>query len=57
MANHPKTKVGDTIQTTVKHPTPAVIKVVLETPESCAFANKLLLDKKSGWQLAKLHHQ
>lgn len=56
MTNYPQTKIGDTIQTAVKHPTPGVIKVVLKTPEACAFANKLLFDKKNGWQLAKLQH-
>ena len=51
MTIHVFAKIGDTIQTSVKHPTPGMLKVVLATPESCAAANELLLDENSGWRL------
>ncbi len=44
-------RLGDTIETEVRHPRREVIRVQLLTPESCAYANDLLMDKSSGWRL------
>ena len=46
-------RIGDQIETTVRHPTPGVIRMTLETPEACAYANDLLMNQKSGWQLVQ----
>lgn len=46
-------RIGDQIKTTVRHPTPGVIRMTLETPEACAYANGLLMNQKSGWQLVQ----
>ncbi len=43
-------KVGDAIETTVRHPCRRVIRLVLATPESVAYANSLLLSPNSGWR-------
>ena len=45
--------IGDQIETTVRHPTPGVIRMTLETPDACAYANGLLMNHKSGWQLVQ----
>jgi hypothetical protein len=44
-------KVGDTIETSVRHPVPRVIRLRLDTPAACGYANVLLSDAKSGWRL------
>lgn len=48
---------GDTIETSVRHPFPRVIRMRLDTPESCAYANSLLCDPKSGWHLVGSNHK
>lgn len=51
-------QIGDQIETTVRHPTAGVIRMTLETPEACAYANGLLMNQMSGWQLVRpLAHQ
>jgi hypothetical protein len=45
-------RIGDVIETTVRHPVPGKIRIRLDTTASCAKANELLLNKKSGWELA-----
>lgn len=44
-------KLGDTIEATVRHPVPGTIKMTLVSPDSCAYAKKLLLEKSSSWNL------
>lgn len=45
-------KLGDSIETHVRHPAPGVVKMALMTPESCAAGNELLLKENSGWSLS-----
>lgn len=47
------TRVGDTIETTVRHPTPGTTRVRLLEPEACAHANELLMDPKSNSRLVQ----
>lgn len=44
-------KPGDTLEATVRHPVSSTIKMTLVTPESCAYAKKLILEKGSSWNL------
>jgi hypothetical protein len=46
-------RIGDSIETTVRQPTPGTLRAQLQTAQACAEANKLLSDPKSGWTLAK----
>ena len=46
-------RLGDTIETEVKQPRAAVIRVQLLTAEACAAGNGLLMDNASGWRLAQ----
>jgi endonuclease YncB( thermonuclease family) len=46
-------RVGDTIECRVRNPQPHTIRMKLLTPESCAHANDLLMDRGSGWTLAQ----
>lgn len=46
-------KVGDTIECDVKHPYPHTLSARLNTLESCAYGNDLLLNPNSGWRLRK----
>ena len=35
--------IGDTIETDVQNPYPAILRMTLDTPESCAFGNDLIM--------------
>lgn len=50
-AEHHITRVGDTIECRVQNPQPGVIRMKLLTPESCAHASELLMNRASGWSL------
>lgn len=43
--------VGSVIETEVRSPVNGKIQLRLDTPQACAFANKLLMDKNSGWRI------
>lgn len=49
--------VGSVIEAEVKTPVPGTLRLRLDTPESCAAANDLLMDKNSGWRLANAVQQ
>jgi hypothetical protein len=51
METHELARLGDTIETEVKHPQSGVLRVQLLTLEACAMGNGLLMDKASGWHL------
>ena len=46
-------RLGDTIETSLRHPVEHVVRMTLNTPESCAYANELLMNPKSGWRLSR----
>lgn len=45
--------VGGVIEADVRSPMPGTLRLRLETPEACAAGNALLMDKTSGWRLAR----
>lgn len=45
---------GDTMICGVRSPHPHTIALKLQTPESVAYANKVLARKKGGWRLVEL---
>ncbi len=50
---HDIARVGDSIECRVRNPQPGVIRMNLLTPESCAHANDLLMNRASGWALVQ----
>lgn len=44
-------RLGDAIEADVRHPVPGTIRMRLQTVESCAAGNALLMDPTSGWRL------
>lgn len=46
-------RLGDVIETTIKYPVERVVRMRLVTPESCAYANELLMNKIGGWRLVR----
>lgn len=45
-------RLGDNIETLVRYPVGHVVTMTLSTPESCAYANELLMNPQSGWKLS-----
>lgn len=52
MELHEFARLGDTIECEVSKPQRATLRVCLLTPEACAYGNRLLTDRASGWRLA-----
>lgn len=46
-------RLGDCIETTVRQPTPATLRLKLDTPAACAYANQLLTNPAGGWRLIR----
>lgn len=46
-------RVGDSIETTVRQPTPATLRLKLDTPAACAYANQLLMNPAGCWRLIR----
>lgn len=50
---HQIARVGDAIECRVQNPQSGVIRMRLLTPESCAHASDLLMNRVSGWSLVQ----
>lgn len=50
---HDIARVGDAIECRVQNPQPGLIRMKLLTPESCAHASDLLMNRASGWTLVQ----
>lgn len=44
-------RIGDQIETEMRHPYPHAVRMTLLTAQACAFANELLAGRIAGWRL------
>lgn len=46
-------RVGDVLETNVRYPREGILRVRLDTPAACTEANRLLMNRSSGWRLRR----
>lgn len=54
---HDIARTGDAIECGVQNPQPGVMRMRLLTPQSCAYANDLLMNRANGWSLVRPHQK
>lgn len=49
----PLARIGDQLETELKHPHPHAVRMTLQTEASCKYADKLLAGRIGGWKLLR----